>query len=41
MQILNKNGEAVLEVYDAVNNASRLTRDFNNVKKFSDLKFDY
>ena len=32
---------AVLEVYDAANNASRLARDFNNVKKFTDLKFDY
>ena len=30
MQILNKNGEAVLEVYDAANNASWLSRDFNN-----------
>ena len=30
-----------MEVYDAANNASRLARDFNNVKKFTDLKFDY
>ena len=39
--MLNKNGEAVFEVYDAANNASRLTRDFNNVKKFTHLKFDH
>ena len=28
-------------MYDAANNASRLTRDFNNVKKLTDLNFDY
>ena len=35
LQKLNKNGE---EVCDAVNNVSRLPRDFNDVrKKFTDI----
>ena len=38
LQKLNKNVEEVLEVFDAANNVSRLTRDFNDVrKKFTDL----
>ena len=38
LQKLNKNGEEVLEVFDAANNVSRLTRDFNDVKKkFTDI----
>ena len=38
LQKLNKNGEEVLEVCDAANNVSRLTRDFNDVrKKFTDI----
>ena len=37
-QKLNKNGEEVLEVCDAVNNVSRLTRDFNDArKKFTNM----
>ena len=38
LQKLNKNGEEVLKVCDAANNVSRLTRDFNDVrKKFTDI----
>ena len=38
LQKVNKNGEEVLKVCDAANNASRLTKDFNDVrKKFSDI----
>ena len=34
----NKNDEEVLELCDAANNASRLTRDINDVrKKFTDI----
>ena len=38
LQKLNKNGEEILEVCDAANNVSRLTRDFNDArKKFTDI----
>ena len=38
LQKLNKNGEEILEVCDAANNVSRLTRDFNDMKKkFTDI----
>ena len=38
LEKLNKNGEEVLEVCDAANNVSRLTRDLNDVrKKFTDI----
>ena len=37
-QKINKNDEEVLEVCDAANNVSRLTRDFNDArKKFTDI----
>ena len=38
LQKLNKNGDEVMEVCDAANNVSILTRDFNDVrKKFTDI----
>ena len=38
LQKLNKNGEEILEVCDGANNVSRLTRDFNDMKKkFTDI----